>query len=679
MDFPQLTPKVREEEKINYNINNNQNKKIKEYDDLKLDNKAYNLKIIYNDKTVNFRLTEKNQNCMPLLIYTNECHLIKSKFLLNSQNDKILLAKEEDYIRLYINSNKIILKKKELPINEQLKFIMDNLKQKDELILDLKNSVEESKKEIESLKNLLKEKTEEIDDIYTYLENKEKPNELKNENEKIQNILKEIIKKNYKENNDKNEPRKDLNKYIIQHDGKKIILLKKSILNNKIIGMDLKKNLFYLTKDLRQFNKVKRELNKCIIHDYNEFDEFKKSKDENLLWVEFNSKENSNRIYYYDNVIYFEKQNKFIRLNDLKEYEMKITDGCLYSKKIFHCLMNIKDFKDYYYNLDEEKIKNYSIFTPSFHLLVKKYVNMELSEKDYVNKKLSEEDYVKKKLSEEDYNLYIENHSINNFLSILFTRLHNEHKNIIEKLDVFTPFYERGINFEKNNFQDLNRYKLGKLKDIDKEIEKTIIPYFKKQMETPISKLFLFIIYFDRACKECGQECCADFTFNFIFDVELRKILNNDDLKIEDLIKSVCSDKSECPKNKNHVNYTKRLFVTLPEYLIINTSITYENATNCSFRVSNFLDFSIDRNNLYISNKSFSKKNLNTVYILDSFIFKTKIFYKSYNDNQWYYEEGNNKDIIEGLETCIFGEFPVLFIYKKNIKKNEILLLNIIM
>ena len=130
---------------------------------------------------------------------------------------------------------------------------------------------------------------------------------------------------------------------------------------------------------------VKRELNKYIIHDYNEFDEFKKSKDENLLWVEFNSKENSNRIYYYDNVIYFEKQNKFIRLNDLKEYEMKITDGCLYSKKIFHCLMNIKDFKDYYYNLDEEKIKNYSIFTPSFHLLVKKYVNMELSEKDYVN------------------------------------------------------------------------------------------------------------------------------------------------------------------------------------------------------------------------------------------------------------------------------------------------------
>ena len=343
MDFPQLTPEVIEEEKINNNINNNQNKKIKEYDDLKLDNKAYNLKIIYNDKTVNFRLTEKNQNSMPLLIYTNECHLIKSKFLLNSQNDKILLAKKEDYICLYINSNKIILNKKELPINEQLKFIMDNLKQKDELILNLKNSVEESKKEIESLKNLLKEKTEEIDDIYTYLENKEKPNELKNENKKIKDILEKIIKKNYKENNDKKEPRKDLNKFIIQQDGKKIILLKKSILNDKIIGefMELKKNLFYLTKDLRQFNKVKRALNKYIIHDYNEFDEFKKSKDANLLWVEFDSIENSNRIYYYGNLIYFEKENKIIRLNDLKEYEMKITDGDLYSKKIYKKLFYI--------------------------------------------------------------------------------------------------------------------------------------------------------------------------------------------------------------------------------------------------------------------------------------------------------------------------------------------------
>ena len=214
---------------------------------------------------------------------------------------------------------------------------------------------------------------------------------------------------------------------------------------------------------------------------------------------------------------------------------------------------------------------------------------------------LSEEDYVNMNLSEEDYFILYKNYSINNFLSKYFSHLHNEYRGI-KKLDVYTPFYERGINFEQNNFQNLNCYKLKKLKDINKEIEKKIIPYFEKQMETPISKLFLFIIYFDRACKECGQECCADFTFNFVFDVDLHKILKNEDLKIEDLIKSVCYDKSECPENKNHLNYTKRLFVTLPEYLIINTGITYENAPNCFFKLSNFLKF-IDKNNLYISNQ----------------------------------------------------------------------------
>lgn len=274
MEYQQINIQNTEEE----NVGEGTDEIIKEYDDLKLDNNLYKLKIIFNGKNVNFRLTEKKENYMPLFIYTNDYGAKNLKLFSVHKDDKImLLSIEKDSVIVDVNSNRIKLIKKEFPINEQLEFLVNSIKSRDKIILNLKKTVEESKKEIITLKDLLNEKTEEIDDIYNYIKAKENPNKLE-ENNNIDYILTKINKKEFEKNDENQTDSGRWNQDIIKLKGKEIILLNEMILKDKNIieFMQSRKSRINLDESLRKFNKIKRIVNKYIIHDYNEFEEFKK-------------------------------------------------------------------------------------------------------------------------------------------------------------------------------------------------------------------------------------------------------------------------------------------------------------------------------------------------------------------------------------------------------------------
>lgn len=63
MEYQQINIQDTEEE----NVGEGTGEIIKEYEDLKLDNNLYKLKIIFNGKNVNFRLTEKKRKLLPII------------------------------------------------------------------------------------------------------------------------------------------------------------------------------------------------------------------------------------------------------------------------------------------------------------------------------------------------------------------------------------------------------------------------------------------------------------------------------------------------------------------------------------------------------------------------------------------------------------------------------------
>ena len=284
MEYQQITIQDTEEE----NAGEDPDEMIKEYDDLKLGNNLYKLKIIFNGKNVNFRLTEKKENYMPLFIYTNNYGAKNLKLFSAPKNDKImLLSIEKDSVIVDVNSNRIILIKKEFPINEQLEFLADSIKSRDKIILNLKKTVEENKKEIQTLRDLLNEKTEEIDDIYNHIKTKDNSNKLE-ENNNIDDILTKIKRKEFQKNDESQSVSGNWNQDIIKLKGKEIILLNEMILKDKNIieFMQSRKSRINIDENLRKFNKIKRIVNKYIIRDYNEFEEFRKKNYKNLLWIE---------------------------------------------------------------------------------------------------------------------------------------------------------------------------------------------------------------------------------------------------------------------------------------------------------------------------------------------------------------------------------------------------------
>ena len=113
----------------------------------------------------------------------------------------MLLSIEKDSVIVDVNSNRIKLIKKEFPISEQLEFLAYIIKSRDKIILNLKKTVEENKKEIQTLRDLLNEKTEEIDDIYNYIKTKDNSNKLE-ENNNLDDILTKIKRKEFQKNDE---------------------------------------------------------------------------------------------------------------------------------------------------------------------------------------------------------------------------------------------------------------------------------------------------------------------------------------------------------------------------------------------------------------------------------------------------------------------------------------------
>ena len=629
MEYQQITIQDTEEE----NAGEDPDEMIKEYDDLKLGKNLYKLKIIFNGKNVNFRLTEKKENYMPLFIYTNNYGAKNLKLFSAPKDDKImLLSIEKDSVIVDVNSNRIKLIKKEFPISEQLEFLADSIKSRDKIILNLKKTVEENKKEIQTLRDLLNEKTEEIDDIYNHIKTKDNSNKLE-ENNNIDDILTKIKRKEFQKNDESQSVSGNWNQDIIKLKGKEIILLNEMILKDKNIieFMQSRKSRINIDENLRKFNKIKRIVNKYIIRDYNEFEEFRKKNYKNLLWIEPKIKKTKKRIFFFDNLIYFEEHNIIIQLNnDFNEYIIDL--GYLDANAAIECLMNFKEIKDYYYNeknFDEDNIKKNSSYSPLIHSLVINYLNNSLSGADF---------------------LLFYNKNVDKLFSILFTQLHNEHIRVKEKIKILYPFYEKGLCTD-----NLDSHKIRDPKILKKEVSKNIIPFLSKN-KTMISELFLFSYFFEKSCENCSEPFLADVVFSFIFDINIKKIIDQDksedELLIEDFIESSSKDETKCFECNQDI-IVKRIFITHPYYLIINTDIQYMNKEKYKqkyIKLSNFLNLQIE---------DFEKNKYH--YSLYSFILNTKCYCKNIKENKWYYSEKNKKELVQDIN---YMNIPKLLIYK---------------
>lgn len=267
--------------------------------------------------------------------------------------------------------------------------------------------------------------------------------------------------------------------------------------------------------------------------------------------MEPNIKQGKKRIFFYDNLIYFEEHDKIIQLNnDFKEYiiDLEYSDA----NAAIECLMNFKEIKDYYRNENykkENKIKENSVFSPDFHSSVINHLNNSLSGNDFLL-------------------FHKKNTAI--LFSDIFTQLHNEHESIKEKIKILAPLYEKGLCYD-----NLYSHKIRDSRMLKKEFDERIKSFLSNH-KTKISELFLFGYFFEISCANCREPFLADAVFSFIFDINIKKIIDQDksedELLIDDFIDSTCKDETKCLKCNKDIK-VKRIFINHPYYLIINTDI----------------------------------------------------------------------------------------------------------